>query len=392
MSVSVQPRAGGKYQLRVVHRLLPKRYFSTFEGEGAEQQARDYGQQLQALLDAGILPVDLVAEAPKSAADPTVTSVVREYINGSPSLTDSDEALLASMFTELIGLRVSSLSYAWATGYVASLKKKELAPGTIRKRIGALGRVLDWHFAMVTASGRVRPPNALRLLPKGYSVYTRAEGAALQGEDRPIPTDMSRDHRLGPGDAAKVLAALSGVKREDRERALEEDPAFRMLYLLIVDTGLRLREAYRLRVDQVDLARRVIKVDGSKGHRGVLKPRLVPLKPRLAVELEVYLRGRVGLIFPYWDGSQAHLKPTTTRLSQRFSTLFKYAGLDHFTEHDLRHEATCRWIELRGKDGHWLYGDVDLCRIMGWTDTRMLLKYASLRGEDLSDRMKDLVE
>lgn len=131
-----------------------------------------------------------------------------------------------------------------------------------------------------------------------------------------------------------------------------------------------------------------MKVDGSKGHRGVLKPRLVPLKPSLAVELEVFLRGKTGLVFPFWDGSLEGLRRATNRLSQRFTTLFQYAGLDDFTEHDLRHEATCRWVEMKGKDGHWMFGDVDLCRIMGWTDTRMLLKYASLRGEDLSARMR----
>ena len=391
MSVSVQPRSGGKHQLRVVHRLLPKPFFSTFDGENSEQQARDYGQQLQALLDSGIVPAELIAEAPKSERDPTVSEIVLAYLKGSPSLTDSDDALLTSMVPELVGLRVSSLSYSWATGYVATLKKKELAPGTIRKRVGALGRVLDWHFAMSTPAGQTRPVNALRLLSKGYSIYTSAEARTLIKAERSVPTDRSRDRRLGLQDELAILRALDGVKREDRERALVPDPALKMLYLLIVDTGLRLREAYRLRVDQVDLKRRVIKVDGSKGHRGELKPRLVPLKPSLAIVLEAYLSKRVGLMFPFWDGSPENLRPATNRLSQRFSVLFRYAGLKDFTEHDLRHEATCRWVEMRGKDGRWLYGDVDLCRVMGWTDTRMLLKYASLRGEDLSDRMRDML-
>jgi integrase len=387
MSISVQPRAGGRHQLRVVHRLLPKAYFSTFEGEDSERHAREYGEQLHALLDAGILPGELVADAPKTALDPMLTVVILDYINKSPSLTDSDDLLLTSMVTEITGLRVSSLTYAWATGYVASLKKKELAPGTIRKRIGALGRVIDWYLSMVTPGGKDRPTNSLRLLPKGYSTYTRVEGLALTSQKKTIPVDVSRDHRLGPKDGEAILGALAGVKREDRERSLEPDPALRMLYLLIVDTGLRLREAYRLRVDQIDLQRRVIKVEGSKGHRGLIKPRLVPLKPRLAEEIALYLSDKTVLVFPYWDGSPEQLRRTTNRLSQRFSVLFDYAGLNDFTEHDLRHEATCRWVEMRGKNGHWMYGDVELCRIMGWTDTRMLLKYASLRGEDLSDRM-----
>ena len=50
---------------------------------------------------------------------------------------------------------------------------------------------------------------------------------------------------------------------------------------MILDTGMRLREAYRLRADQIDLAKGIINVEGSKGHRQVIKPRHVPIKPSL---------------------------------------------------------------------------------------------------------------
>ena len=151
--------------------------------------------------------------------------------------------------------------------------------------------------------------------------------------------------------------------------------------------GLRLREAYTLRVDQIDLQRRFISVEGSKGHRGQVKPRTVPLKPALAERLRLYLRGRVGRIFSFWDGTPADLKKTTARLSARFSVLFAYARVDDFTEHDLRHEATCRWVELRTPAGGWVFSEIEVCRIMGWTDPKMMLRYTSLRGEDLAARL-----
>ena len=50
----------------------------------------------------------------------------------------------------------------------------------------------------------------------------------------------------------RALAETDNVrKRADRERALQHDPAFALLFDLIVDTGLRLFEAYRLRVASV---------------------------------------------------------------------------------------------------------------------------------------------
>ena len=80
------------------------------------------------------------------------------------------------------------------------------------------------------------------------------------------------------------------------------------------------------------------------------------------------------------------------RVSARFAVLFDYAQVPDFTAHDLRHEATCRWVELRSAGGGWLFSDVEICRIMGWSDPRMMLRYASLRGEDLAARLAGLVQ
>ena len=156
---------------------------------------------------------------------------------------------------------------------------------------------------------------------------------------------------------------------------------------MIVDTGLRLREAYRLRVDQVDLVKNIIKVEGSKGMRGKIKPRVVPIKLHLRERLAAWCSGRVGLLWPYWDGSPGDLDPATRRLSARFATLFRYAKVSAMTGHDLQHEATRRWFELRNSAGHWTFSDVEIARIMGWSSLAMALRYASLRGEDLAARL-----
>ena len=93
------------------------------------------------------------------------------------------------------------------------------------------------------------------------------------------------------------------------------------------------------------------------------------------------------LIFPYWDGTKKDKKGTTNRLSHRFTSLFEYARTPNFREHDLRHESTCRWVTMRNPSGHWIFSEVEICKIMGWTDMKMMLRYASLRGEDWSSRL-----
>jgi integrase len=384
MPMNVHPRRN-KFQLRVAHKLLPKPFYATFDDEVA---AVNYGQQLEALLKRGVVPSELLALEPRSGDDPLLAVVIRGYTEAAAP-TDSDLELLGTMMTELAGLRVSGVTFQWADDYVRRLKlQRNVAPSTIRKRIGVLARVLDWHLRRTTPAGQHAPANALRLLPKGYSQFTRDEATAAEAAGLLHKRDLARDVRLGVDAEQLIMAALAGERRPDRERALAHDPAFVMLFQLIVDTGLRLREAYRLRADQIDLARGLVMVEGSKGHRGVIKPRMVPLKPALAKLLKAYCKGRNGLLFPFWNGQPEDLKRTTTRLSVRFSKLFEYAGVDNFTEHDLRHEATCRWVELRHpRTGSWAFGDIEICRIMGWTDTNMMLRYASLRGEDLAARM-----
>lgn len=382
MSVSVQPR-GNRFQLRVKHGLLPRAFFHTFE---TEAEARSYGEQLQALLTRGIVPSEMLEPAGRHD-EPLLVEVIRAYTKAG-DITESDDLLLGQMLGEVVGVRVSGVTFAWADAYVRRLKAKRLAPSTIRKRIGVLGRVLDWRIRMSTQPGQVPAANVLRLLPAGYSAYTRAEAEQLSAADQVVPRDVERNRRLTRDEEGRILAALAGQKRPDRERALEVDPAFEMLYRLIVDTGMRLREAYRLRVDQVDLGRGIIEVDGSKGHRGAIKPRVVPIKPSLVPFLAQYLRGRVGRMFPFWDGTPEGLKSATGRLSARFSALFGYAQVLEITEHDLRHEATCRWVEHRNPRGGWAFSDIEICRIMGWKDPRMMVRYASLRGEDLAARMR----
>lgn len=376
---SIQERSG-KWQLRVVHKLLPKPFFDTFTDE---VEARAYGVQLESLLDRGIVPVELL-EAGKRGDNPLLKRLIEDCLADS-SVAPSDQSTLNLLNKSVGAVRLLSVTAAWADAWVVDLKTvQHLAPSTIRKRVESLARVIDGYWRL---KNDVAPANPLRLMPRGYSQVTEREAALLQASDLIVKRDVQRDRRLWPQEYARVRSALAGERREGRERSLEVDDDFSLLFELIVNTGLRLSEAYSLRVDQVDLARWVLRVAGSKGHRGVIKPRVVPLVIELRELLAERCRRRVGLLFPFWNGTKEDKKLATGRLSQRFSTLFSFAQVDDFTEHDLRHEATCRWVEMRDPAGRWVFSEIEVCKIMGWSDFKMMLRYASLRGEDLSARL-----
>lgn len=371
MAMNVQPR-GNSFQLRVTHKLLPKAFFHTFPDE---DEARAYGNQLEAVLDRGIIPQELLASS-RAPASPLLIEVIRQYeTDPNMRVAVSDRELLDLLVKEAPGMRMAGITFQWANELINGYKKRKLAPGTIRKRIGALARVIDWHLRQTAKDGQQPLANVLKMLPKGYSQY--ADGSVK---------DVKRNARFAPGDEARILDAIRGVKRDDRERAWGPDPEFELFFQLIVNTGLRLSEAYKLRINQLDTVRGVLHVDGSKGHHGVIKPRTVPLKKFLRVALQDFIHGRQGRVFSFWLGTPEDLKRCTSRLSNRFQTLFSYAGVPEFTEHDLRHEACCRWVTLQGDRG-WLFNEVEIAKIMGWESTDMMIRYASLRGEDLADRL-----
>lgn len=379
---SIQQR-GNKWQVRISHKLLPKPLFVTLDAEGP---ARAYAQHIEELLDRGIVPAEMLEDAQRRAG-PKLERLITDYLT-SGAVAPTDVPTLELLKTEVGQRRTNDVSARWADAWVSDMKlKQHLAPGTIRKRVGSLARVLDAYIRSKLKDGEAAPANPLRMMPRAYSQYTEAEALALAAKGKAAKVDQARDRRLAPDEEARLRAAMAGEKRADRERAIEHDPAFVLLFDLITNTGLRLSEAFRLRVDQYDAQRGVINVEGSKGERGRIKPRVVPLVPALRPVLADWCKDRVGLVFPFWNGDPEETKRASARLTHRFKVLFDYAKIPDCTEHDLRHEATCRWVTMRDKAGRWMWSEVEVCKIMGWTDTKMFLRYASLRGEDLADRM-----
>jgi integrase len=90
-----------------------------------------------------------------------------------------------------------------------------------------------------------------------------------------------------------------------------------------------------------------------------------------------------GLFFPWWDGnlSDAVLRKTTSLLSRQFARLFEAAGCADLRFHDLRHEATSRLFE-RSK-----LSDIEISRVTGHKDPRVLRRYSNLRGSDLAAKL-----
>lgn len=362
---SIKQTRSGAFQLRVKNKLLPKTLWATFDTRDAAEQ---YGTQLERLLKQGIVPSSLLQETPPKQQAWTVCRCIAEYLRHN-AVPESDVKLLDTLRPKLTLLGTNALNYDWAEGWIVSMKRIDhLAPSTIRHRHGALARCFDW---MTRKHPDIMAQNPLRLLKRGFATYTPEDAAVLAQERKSPRVDIERDRRVSGEEEAVILDVLAKCEEE------------RVFFVLALETAMRMRECYTLYANQVNLQKRTIYLERSKNG----ETRQVPLSSvardlldGFMREHQAEIRTREGRLFSFWSGDRAvrELDSTSVEVSRRFHTAFREAGVEELTFHDLRHEATCRLYERTSLT------DVQIAKITGHRDLRMLRRYASLRGSDLA--------
>lgn len=347
---------------------LDKPLYFTFDSEAEGDR---YVEALERTLDGGVIPPDLV----KVAKEETVATAIDEYL-AAVAVSQTDRDLLPVVKTRYGDVKLSAITYPWTEATVTAMKREQgLSPSTIRHYIGALARCLDW----CARSGKM-PINPIRTLPKRYSTYTDKDGEEAARNGLEAREDQERDRRLAPEEEKAVRAILAGQKPEGRERAftLNNQAALIALFDLLLETGMRLREAYTLDCSQVDIQRKTIFLEKTKNG----SKRQVPLSTK-AIEVLRNYNVESGLLFPWWDGdtSADALKKVTTRISRQFGRIFDAARCPDFTLHDCRHEFTSRLYERTQ------LSDLEIAKILGWKSLKLALRYANLRASNLAPKL-----
>ncbi|KVF06046.1 integrase [Burkholderia vietnamiensis] len=378
-------------------KLLPKPLSLTFH---SEEEGDAYVARLEQLLDAGIVPTDVVEQREAIA---TTLDAVREYLRR-VSVPDSDVQVLHSLLGgRLPSKALSTVDYDWAERWVTAMKREHhLSPSTIRHNVGALARCFDWVVKSGTPMLAVNP---LRLLPKRYATYTDDDRVAVEAQDRAPKEDVHRDRRPSAEEEAEIRRIMAGGKPRGRERAFELPyrPALVFLFELAIESAMRMREMYTLDVAQFDVVRRTALLERTKNG----SKRSVPLTTVAIAAFERYVAAVTdrdpemcgftfdgGGLFPWIDeiesGMRAKnvpilkrkvLERVTVRLSGQFGRIFDAAGCRDLVFHDLRHEATSRLYERT------TLSDIQIAKITGHTDPKVLMRYANLRGSDLAGRL-----
>ena len=384
-----------KFQVRVTHELLPKpRYFTCDTQQEAELQKKE----IEKSLARGVVPASL-ARLTGAALFSNIEGSIRAYERAA-SVPRSSSNLLSAVISDIGDTALKELNNAWADQWVYAQKlKKHRAPGTLRHHVGALSRCLSW---VVRTHPDYLIANPLKELPRGYSKYNSKEAAEMKALGLEVPEDLESVNRLMKDEEVAVREIFTAriKKAENAERGGKPEDTYYgvsavhwhsgalLIFLLALESCMRMREMYTLSWEQIDLKERTVFLDKTKNGDS----REVPLSTAAGKLLESESK-RVHpasgmLVFPFWNGDseEAVLENATSAVSHYFGRVFEQAGCGHFNFHDTRSEAICRLVLYIPPSGVRL-SDTQVARITGHRDPRMLRRYMRLRGSELANML-----
>ena len=348
--------------------VLEKPLYLTFQ---TEEEGDAYAEKLDALLVRGIVPTEFQAVSRVI----NIESLARMYLRDA-HVKPKDVDVLGTVCNSVGSTPLTSINAKWVDDWISDMKRiDKLAPATIRGKVGALARCTDWGMRKGLL---LMPDHPMRTLPDGYANYTKLD-EALAGEKR---EDIERDRRLEPGEFERILAVIDAgvLPRKQRPYALPDKVALRVMFILALESAMRLREMYTLTVDQIDIKKRTVFLDKTKNG----DKRQVPLSTVATSVFVEFIGGRIdGPLFPWWDGrmDRKYLSDRSDYLSKLYISIFETAGCVNLKFHDLRHEATSRIYERT------TLTDLQISKITGHRSLVVLRRYANLRGSDLAARL-----
>lgn len=225
--------------------------------------------------------------------------------------------------------------------WLADMRARGLAQATMRSRWIALRSLYGWAAEEEVVA---ESPLAKVNVRKGM----------------PPPPDVIDDDTL-----RLLLKACQGTGFYERR-----DTA---LFRFMLATGLRVSEVVGVRVDDLDLRNRIVRVVDGKGGR----PRIVRFDPATAAALDRYKRARArhrhASLPALWLGFRGPLsrKGVPTILDKRTSE----AGIEHLHPHRFRHTWASRWLSSGGTEG-------DLQMLGGWENSDVMRRYGAAQATD----------
>ena len=347
----IRKRKSGTFEITIKHQTLPKPIRCSAD---TEEQALAFVKKTEDQLKTGTLPQEYLIDKPQTHY--TIKGFIKEVLH-SGHFSASDKPLLTIVSHEIGASHLHSISQKLLSDWIAQMKERQLTPGSIKKRVGALARALD--LAVYRGIIPINPP---RQLPRNFASYGENDGVII--------LDDIRTRRLEPGEEERL------------RKVLEKNPDFYDFFEVALETAMRLSEISTLSWDQIQPNKKTIFLTKTKNGdnrqvpmssvvKALLERRRKASKNPLNEEGEI-----TGFVFPYFDDNNKIR--TSRRISYYWAQVAKKAHTPDLHFHDLRHEATCRLYEKT------TFTDIQISLITGHKDPRMLRRYSNLRGSMLA--------
>ena len=330
----------------------------------------------------------------RSTEDQMVKGV---YIDRAPSAKESFDKSLSRYLSEVVPTKKAATQetdrycavplqaffgkYSLAAispDLVADYRDKRLATVIQRKdrATGKLRPMLD----PVTGKPKTLSANTVRLelalLGHLFNTAMREWGLGLVRNPvssirKPSP-GVGRDRRLTEGEEARLREALSN----------QSNPMLKWIFEIALETGMRSGEITGLRVRQVDLKRRVVRLADTKNNAARTVPLTLHAVDVLRLALDNPTRpSDCDLLFFGEPGRDGKRRPYT--FNKTWNEVKKRLELHDLHFHDLRHEAVSRLVEGG-------LSDQEVAAISGHKSMQMLRRYTHLRAEDLVAKLDKL--
>lgn len=378
---------GNKWEIIFKNKKLlgDKPFYFTLE---TEEEARNYAARSEAILATGVVPEGWIKEEERMK---TIGDVIRGYMVAN-HVPITDARVLNVVYSRVGNVRLDEVNYAWVVSWVTQMKTElNLSPTTIRHHVGSLARCFDWASNMNVVQLLSNP---IRQLPKRYAQYSNADAKAAESfsSDFTKRVDNQRDRRLVGDENERIDEAIikwRSFDKSDKTDMFRHSYAF--LKLLALETAMRLREMYTLRMDQISIEAATIFLEKTKnGSTRQVPMTSVAMQTLTSYREMVEERGWLqyfnakDALLPWWNGDASdddYLTKLTMFLSRKYSSFHKAAKVDDFHFHDYRHEATSRFFERT------VLTDFEIMKITGHSSTRMLSRYSNLRGSNLAKKL-----
>lgn len=347
-------KKGDKWQARVIRKGFPQQNKS-FDTK-AEAQA--WGSEIETQMRQGTFVEN------KAHLETTIGELIQRRLDTDPSLHVLPNGPLVTKNTMYLKYRLLNLKERLGMYSVENLTPQVLAkyrderlkvvsPGTLLREIA----VLEGLFKIARNDWGMQLPNP-------FSKFIRPE---YHGR---------RDRILSAAELERLWVELKSRDElwEPRKAKNNINPHLLPLAKLALETAMRRSEMLELTWDRVDLERRVAYLEKTKNG----KPRTVPLSSAAVAIIQEVAEARKKMPLEGIEAASNRIFPISYRVvDQAWSRAVKRANIKDFRFHDLRHQAITNMAKK-------IPNVIELSRISGHSNLKMLEIYYSTRPEDLA--------